>query len=105
MSLWGVDDEATATIMQEFYHHLQEGRDKSDALHRAKLDYLRTAKGEKKDPFYWAPFILLGDWSPVALTPSRPRVPIAALVIAVLASLILLALARRKRVPDGTRPA
>jgi CHAT domain-containing protein len=66
VSLWSVDDVATASIMREFYSQLRKGRNKNEALRQAKLDYLRTAREEKKDPFYWAPFILIGDWTPMS---------------------------------------
>jgi CHAT domain-containing protein len=67
VSLWSVEDEATATIMERFYRHLKDGLNKRAALRQAKLDYLETAREEKKDPFYWAPFILIGDWQPLNL--------------------------------------
>ena len=41
MSLWKVDDEATATIMTFFYEHLSKGETKDEALKNAKLDYLK----------------------------------------------------------------
>ncbi len=71
VSLWSVDDEATARIMGFFYRHLQAGSSKKQALRQAKLDYLDVSRGVKKDPFYWAPFILNGDWRPLALPKKR----------------------------------
>ena len=71
VSLWSVDDEATARIMGLFYRHLQAGSSKKQALRRAKLDYLDASRGDKQDPFYWAPFILNGDWRPLALPKKR----------------------------------
>lgn len=41
MSLWKVDDLATALLMQRFYSNLFKGQAKADALHEAK-DWLRT---------------------------------------------------------------
>ncbi len=71
VSLWSVDDDATARIMEFFYRHLQAGSSKKQALRQAKLDYLHASRGDKKDPFYWAPFILNGDWRPLALPKKR----------------------------------
>jgi hypothetical protein len=51
--------------MQRFYEHLQAGLNKKQALRQAKLDYLDKVPAEKRDPFYWAPFILIGDWSSI----------------------------------------
>ncbi len=70
VSLWSVDDKATSEIMKSFYKHLQIGLNKKQALRQAKIEYLNTASGNSNDPFYWAPFILIGDWSPVEL-PTR----------------------------------
>ena len=65
MSLWNVDDKSTSKIMQYFYQHLEAGLNKKQALQQAKLNYLRSAQNYGKDPFYWAAFILTGDWSPI----------------------------------------
>lgn len=67
VSLWSVDDEATARVMELFYEHLRSGASKKQALRQAKLDYLSEARGEQRDPFFWAPFILSGDWRPLDL--------------------------------------
>ena len=75
VSLWSVDDEATAHIMRLFYEHLRSGASKNQALRQAKLDYLSDARGDKKDPFYWGPFILSGDWRPLALPAQRRSEP------------------------------
>jgi len=75
VSLWSVSDESTAELMVEFYQHLQAGRNKGAALRQAKLALM----GQRKEtgyqdkygnviymsyahPFFWAPFVLLGDW-------------------------------------------
>jgi len=62
MSLWKVDDEATATIMTFFYSHLKLGETKDEALKNAKLDYLNAAEDPLlKHPYYWAGFVLTGN--------------------------------------------
>lgn len=55
-SLWRVDDAITAQFMQNFYRHLRAGVPKAQALQQAKIAALRY------HPFYWAPFVLVGDW-------------------------------------------
>jgi CHAT domain-containing protein/Tfp pilus assembly protein PilF len=65
VSLWNVDDEATSLLMQNFYKYLKEGLKKDEALRLAKLEYLKKADLRKKDPYYWAPFILIGDVNPI----------------------------------------
>jgi len=91
VSLWSVDDKATSEIMKSFYKHLQAGLNKKQSLRQAKIDYLNTVSGNSNDPFYWAPFILIGDWSPVQL-PTRgiSNWWIAIIVIVLLAGVILL---------------
>jgi CHAT domain-containing protein len=70
-SLWEVPDESTSQIMISFYEYLKEGENKSLALQKAKIDYLKNTKVEKlRHPYYWAGFVLYGDDSPVLETSS-----------------------------------
>jgi CHAT domain-containing protein len=55
-----VDDESTAILMKSFYGHMNEGLDKAKALREAKIEMIRST-GLKRNPFYWGPFILIGD--------------------------------------------
>ena len=62
MSLWKVDDEATAKMMTFFYEHLSQGETKDEALKNAKLDYLDVTEDPLlKHPYYWAGFVLSGN--------------------------------------------
>jgi len=64
-SLWEVNDRSTSLFMDYFYRHLQEGLSKSSALRQAKLQML---KSKYNHPFYWAPFILYGDYSSIVMS-------------------------------------
>ncbi len=64
-SLWAVDDRSTATIMTDFYVNLKAGQSKNKAIRQAKIDYLNTATLSDRSPHYWAPFVLVGDTSPI----------------------------------------
>ncbi|TVR07925.1 MAG: CHAT domain-containing protein [Phormidium sp. GEM2.Bin31] len=60
-TLWAVRDEATADLMAEFYQQLaQPGMSKAKALQQAQLFLLHQSEYQR--PFFWAPFILVGNW-------------------------------------------
>ena len=62
MSLWKVEDEATAKIMSYFYTHLKQGEFKDEALKNAKLDYLKHTDDDLlKHPYYWSGFVISGN--------------------------------------------
>lgn len=59
-SLWNVNDEATATLMVKFYEGLKAGLPRDEALSAARRSLVRGTNARLKDPYYWAPFILIG---------------------------------------------
>lgn len=59
VSLWPVEDESTARLMGRFYEELRQSA-ANRALRAAQLEVLRTP--QTSHPFFWAPFILVGDW-------------------------------------------
>jgi CHAT domain-containing protein len=58
VSLWAVDDAATAALMQRFYARLRGGARPAAALRSAQCELLH----EQPHPFFWSPFILIGRW-------------------------------------------
>jgi len=56
MSLWTVSDESTVTLMNEFYKEWRAGATKASALQNA----MRTVRLAYPNPFYWAPFVVVG---------------------------------------------
>jgi CHAT domain-containing protein/Tfp pilus assembly protein PilF len=56
-SLWNADDNTSAEIMTQFYQNLQKGMTKSEAMQKAKLSQIE----ENPKPYFWSPFILIGD--------------------------------------------
>ena len=63
-TLWGADDEATANLMGKFYHNLAAGEQisKTEALRQAQLELLAEEDSLYRHPYYWAPFVLIGNW-------------------------------------------
>ena len=60
-SLWKVDDEATAELMKRFYQHFfRDGMTPAASL-RAAQDSMRTQR-RWRAPYYWAGFVLYGEW-------------------------------------------
>ncbi len=56
-SLWAVSDRSTSEFMTEMYSRLRGGATKRDALRQAQIA-IKDAYGH---PYYWAPFVLMGD--------------------------------------------
>ena len=60
-SLWRVDDAATAALMRHFYQALiRERRPAAAALAEARRAV--AARPAWRAPYYWAGFVLQGDW-------------------------------------------
>jgi CHAT domain-containing protein len=67
-SLWKIDEQSSAAIIENFYGYIKNGLPKDEALQKAKLDYIATAKGRTLSPQYWAGLVLIGDTLPIHLT-------------------------------------
>jgi CHAT domain-containing protein len=65
LSLWQVDDFGTQRLMAQYYEHLTAGMGRSEALRQVQLEMI--AAGDRySHPYYWAAFVLTGDWRPLA---------------------------------------
>jgi len=60
MSLWQVNDHATASIVSDFYEELEEGRSVKEALKLAKVRYIKKSDELTAHPAYWAPMVSYG---------------------------------------------
>jgi CHAT domain-containing protein len=71
-SLWRVEDEATAELMQRFYRHLRSGKAKDEALRAAQLELIGSplrvpdsrggwTERNAAAPYFWAALQLVGD--------------------------------------------
>ena len=61
VSLWNVNDSATATLMASFYRNLNRGLSTSDAMRQAKVALLNSPHTVWQHPYFWAPFVLEGE--------------------------------------------
>ncbi len=60
-SLWYINDESTATLMADFYRQIgMPGASKARALQQAQIALGRDSR--YRHPYYWAPFLLIGNW-------------------------------------------
>jgi CHAT domain-containing protein len=62
---WEINDETSSEIISRFYYYLSKGKFKDEAMHLAKLDYLKNASPAFANPYYWAAYEVLGDNEPV----------------------------------------
>ena len=61
VSLWNVNDKATALLMQRLYSEmLRSNKTPAAALRAAQIEMLRS--GQWQAPYYWAAFVIQGEW-------------------------------------------
>jgi len=58
MSMWSVAEDSSIQLVQAFFRYLAQGKGKVEALKLARAD-LRNSGYDH--PFFWAPFILVGE--------------------------------------------
>jgi CHAT domain-containing protein len=61
-SLWDVDDDSTARLMEKF-HATHRGKRLAfgEALRQTQISFLQTAPPRLRHPYFWATFIVTGD--------------------------------------------
>jgi CHAT domain-containing protein len=104
-SLWKVDDRATAKLMQHFYESmLRDGMTPAAALRSAK----QKIRAEKAwgAPFFWAGFVLQGEYKERIVVESDPlpRIALMASVALVLISIGAIILKTRRRPRRANSP-
>ncbi|MBA7568226.1 hypothetical protein ES708_09947 [subsurface metagenome] len=65
MTLWEVEDRSGAEIIKNFYSYLKKGYSIDRSLQLAKLQFLDHADMLRSHPYFWSPYIHIGDHSPV----------------------------------------
>ena len=62
VSLWNVNDKATAALMKRLYTEmLRDNRTPAAALRAAQIEMLRLRQWQS--PYYWAAFVMQGEWN------------------------------------------
>jgi len=93
-SLWKIDEKSSPQIIENFYSYIKKGLPKDEALQKAKLDYIATAKGRTLAPQYWAGLVLIGDTAPINLQTSSNFV---FWLMGMLLIILIVVLIKRKR--------
>ena len=66
LSLWPVESHAAKEIMISFYQNLKNGDTKAEALQKAQIGlrekWSKMYGQDYAHPYFWAPFVLIGDW-------------------------------------------
>jgi CHAT domain-containing protein len=58
MSLWAVSEKTSVMLVESFFRNLKGGKGKLEALTLARSE---IRKAGFDHPFYWGPFILVGE--------------------------------------------
>jgi CHAT domain-containing protein len=63
-SLWPVESNATTQLMIDFHRLRTEQRlPIAKALQKAQLEMLQDSDRRLHNPYYWAPFVLIGGYA------------------------------------------
>jgi len=88
-SLWEVDDSATAALMENFYSAmLRDGLTPAAALQSAKEAVRKQPAW--RHPYFWAGFVLQGEYSEPITPTSTTRLPLIAAILLAGAALLFL---------------
>jgi CHAT domain-containing protein len=62
-TLWSVDDRAISELMSEFYQQIANTNlTKAEALRRAQLSLWNKKDRDWHRPYFWAAYVLVGNW-------------------------------------------
>jgi CHAT domain-containing protein len=65
MSMWKVEDKSGTEIVNSFYRNLKRGNSKSEALRKARINYLKKADQLRSHPYFWSSLIVYGNVAPL----------------------------------------
>jgi len=61
LSSWKIDEVSSTQIITSFFDYLSQGLTKSEALQKAKIDFIATANPKTANPIYWAGLNCIGN--------------------------------------------
>jgi CHAT domain-containing protein len=61
LSSWKIDEVSSTQIITSFFDYLSQGLTKSEALQKAKMDFLAKAHPKTANPIYWAGLNIMGN--------------------------------------------
>jgi CHAT domain-containing protein len=98
-SLWKVDDEATSELMRHFYGYmLRDGLSPAAALRKAQVTMSQQKRWQS--PYYWAGFVIQGQYLPTerVSSSSSHRIALWLIAAAIVSAVAFYALKRRRKI-------
>ena len=86
VSLWNVNDSATAKLMESFYRNLNGNLPKGEAMRKAKLSLLHATNAVWQHPYFWSAFIVAPPGPETNRCPSRVTAITSSLPLVIIAS-------------------
>ena len=65
MSMWEIEDRSGAEIVKNFYKYLKRGATKSNALRKARMEYLKSSDMLRSHPYFWSSLVIYGSNAPL----------------------------------------
>ncbi len=98
ITLWSLNDQSGAYLMEAFYKNIKLGMEKDEAIRQAKLSYLDNIENSAiaAHPFLWAAFIQIGDYSPMLIEEKDSTLLYASIIGGVLLVLLFITFLFRK---------
>nr|WP_315140436.1 CHAT domain-containing tetratricopeptide repeat protein [uncultured Flavobacterium sp.] len=97
LSSWKIDELSSTQIITSFFDYLSQGLTKSEALQKAKMDFLATANPKTANPIYWAGLNIMGNNNTIELRKNNGNYWWSILFLAPITAGFLYYRKRRKR--------
>ncbi len=94
-SYWKIDENSTYEIIKSFNKNLDLGFSKSEALRKAKLDFLKSANPTTANPLYWEAMNLTGNDAPLVSISSNKLLYFTILLLTIVLLVVLFFIKKR----------